>query len=251
MRTSFKNRLQMFRRVRDLIQPMANDPAIAVPARELDGVIERLTLHARQQDAHGRQSRHGTEIVLGLARTLREDLVRPVVLLARTIPADRWAVNAPGARSLSSLRRRDFEGLLATARGLHDAAIVHEQALVATGLPVGHLAKLVAGADALGAALDARQQQWLKRASSTAGAREESRRGMRIVRLVDSLVRPLIRTDAGMLAAWEQAQRLPRVSVSGGGVEGGEGAEGGASPTPPTSPVVSIGREASAEVKAA
>jgi hypothetical protein len=74
---------------------------------------------------------------------------------------------------------------------------------------------------------------------------------MRIVRLVDSLVRPLIRTDAGMLAAWEQAQRLPRVSVSGGGVEGGEGAEGGASPTPPTSPVVSIGREASAEVKAA
>jgi len=215
MKTQHKARLQMLRRVRDFLQPMAGDPALAAPVAELEGVIERLTLQSRRQETHHRQAKHGTQSIETLTRNLRQDLVLPVALLVRTMLPDA-VPQVPGTRALSVPRGRDREGLINAAKGLHDVALPHEERLVAAGLPKGHLAQLLAGAEALRAAVDGRAQVLLQRASSGSLAASEVVRATTLVRLIHSLVRPRFRGDPGLTAAWQQARRVVSVSVSAG-----------------------------------
>jgi len=246
MRTDHKTRLQMLRRVRDFLQPLADDPALAASISELDGVIERMTVHMRRQDMQDRQTKFGTESIAILTRNLRDDLLRPVTLLVRTIIPD-GVPQVPGKGALSVPRGRDREGLITAAKGFHDAALPYEAPLVAAGLPRGHLAKLIEGAEALRAAVDGRAQAYLLRAASRATAAAEAKRATTLVRLIDSLVRPRFRGNPGELAAWDQARRTVRLSVSSSAspVAAPEGA------TSVTSPGVVVERIAEAQVRAA
>lgn len=88
MRISDKNRLQVLRRVRDYLQPLAKDPALAVSYAELEGVIVRLTDEGARQDGHRRQAKIGTDTVELPAATLRNDLLRPVVHLVKIVTPD-------------------------------------------------------------------------------------------------------------------------------------------------------------------
>jgi len=221
---------------------MANDPAIAPAFAELDGVIERMTVHGSRQYTQDREAKHGTERVGMLARTLRNDLVRPVALLVKTINPEA-VPQAPGKGALSLPRVRDLEGIMSAAKGFHDVALPHEERLLAAGLPKEHLRQLLAGVVALKEAIDARAQMYLQRSVSGNTVVAEAMRATTILRLIDALVLPRLRGDAGQLAAWNQARRVVRTAVGtsvvsidpaatpvavGAGTEGGVPIEGSA-----------------------
>ncbi|MCC6930960.1 MAG: hypothetical protein IT359_18360 [Gemmatimonadaceae bacterium] len=82
---------------------------------------------------------------------------------------------------------------------------------MAAGLPKGHLARLLAGNEALNAAVDARDRnvvQWVAAGTTTIS---KGRRAVRLLKLLDSLVMPLIRANDGERNAGLVAKRLGRV----------------------------------------
>jgi hypothetical protein len=213
MKSTNRNRLLVLRRVRDFLQPMANEPKLAIAYGELEGLVTRLEREGGRQDLHERRARRGTDDVIALARTLRDDLLRPVLQLARALAPDAVAKELPGGRALFLPRSRNQQALLLVASGFHDMAKPYEDRLTAAGLPAGHLAELQRAAVALKAAIDARAQDYLQRSSAVSMAQADGRRAVQIIRLLDSLVVPMLRNDPGRLKAWQQAIRLPRTSA--------------------------------------
>lgn len=216
MRTSDQQRLQVLRRVRDFLQPMAGEPRLAVAYGDLEATIERLEQEGGRQDLHARRARRGTDDAARLARTLRQDLMRPLAQLVRAVAPDAQRQELPGDKVLSVPRGRSRQGLLVVAQGLHDLAKPHEAQLTAAGLPAGHLADLQRAAAALKVALDARAQDYLQRASATTSMRAGARRAVQLLRLLDALVEPMLRDDPGRYRAWKQARRLPRRPTADG-----------------------------------
>lgn len=213
MRKTDLNRLQVLRRVRDFLQPMANDLALAGAFLELQAVIARLTDEAARQDGQRRQALVGTDTVTLLAKTLRNDVLRPVVHLARIVTPDALASGLGSGTSFHLPRVTDLERLLTASRGVYDTVKPYEDKLIAAGLPKGHLDRMVSTGEALKAAVDARAQSMLQRAAAGSSTIAQGRRAVQVLRLVDSLVRPLLRGDAGKMSAWMQAKRLGRVSA--------------------------------------
>ena len=105
-----KNRLQMFRRVRNFVEAYKEQPSLTGAIAELDGVIERLAQQGTQQDASDRRARAATSDTANRSRELREVFLRPVLLIGRrVIPAGALDVGSSGA-ALRTPRRRDSEG---------------------------------------------------------------------------------------------------------------------------------------------
>lgn len=214
MRNTDKNRLQVLRRVRDYLQPMAKDPALTGAYAELEGVIVRLTDEGARQDGQRRQAKIGTDTVMSLAATLRNDLLRPVVHLVKIVTPDAVPTGLPSSKPFNLPRSMDFEGLLTVAKGFHDTAKPYEDKLTAAGLPKDHLSRMLVGSDALKAAIDARAQNVLQRAAAGSSAIAQGKRAVQVLRLVDSLVQPLIRGDVGKQRGWAQAKRIGRATAS-------------------------------------
>ncbi|MFN8669644.1 MAG: hypothetical protein U0164_20820 [Gemmatimonadaceae bacterium] len=235
MRNVEKNRLQVLRRVRDFLQPMAEEPTLATAFAELESTIVRMTEEATRQDRHGREALMGTDSVGALAQALLNDLLRPVVHLVKTVTPDALTAGVPAAASLKLPRSRSVEGLITAARGFHDTAKPYEEKLVAAGLPKGHLARLLAGSDALSAAIDARARNVVQRSAAGTTTISEGKRAMRLLKLLDSLVMPLIRADEGKRKAWSVAKRSGR---GRGGV--GESLGEGSATAPVVVPVVTV-----------
>lgn len=236
MDSTQKNRLQVLRRIRDFLKPMAEEPSLKTILVELDGVIDRMTEQGNRQDSHGRQARIGTDNVAVLAHTLRMDLLRPVMQLVRTVAPDAITTGLPGSKSLRLPETRDRQGLITAANGVYQTAKPYEEKLTEAGLPKEHLAKLLAGATALREAIDARAQNVLQRGAAGGSATAEARRAVQLVRLIDTLVVPLLRGDGGQLRAWASAKRMgyrgawstEPVVDGGGSVTAGGGVTGGA-----------------------
>lgn len=226
MDTIQKKRLQVFRRVRGFLTPMAEEPTLRAVFAELESAIERMTVEGTRQDRHARQARIGTDRVAVLARTLRSDLLRPVVQLVKTVLPDTVASGLPATASMTLPKAKDRQGLITAAAGLYETAKAYEDKLTAAGLPKEHLARLLAGSEALREALDARAQSLLQRGAAVSSAQSEGQRAGRLLQLIDLLVQPLIRGDAGQLRAWAAAKRL------GYGRSGAVDAETGAEAAP-------------------
>ncbi len=234
-----KKRLQVFRRVRDFLKPMAEEPTIRASFAELESVIERMTAEATRQDIHERQAKIGTDQVAVLARALRLDLLRPVLQLVKSVVPDVTTSELPASASLTLPKAKDRQGLITAATGLYETAKPYEAKLTAAGLPKDHLARLLAGSVALREAIDARAQNMLQRGAAVSTAQSEGQRAGRLLRLIDSLVQPLTRGDAGKVRAWGAAKRLGY----GGSVIGGGAVTEGA-------PVVSIAPASEAQAVA-
>jgi len=208
MRGTERNRLQVLRRVRDFLKPWAEEPTLKAALLELDGVIERMTGEAERQGISAQQAKIGTHEVAALAHALRLDVMRPVLRLVRRVAPDAFSPSVPGGVSLTLPRSADRQALITAANALYQTAKQYETRLTAAGLPKDHLAKLVSASDALRDAIDTRAQQVLQRGAAGTTAAAEGRRSMAIVQLLDALVVPLLRGDAGRLKAWSAAKRL-------------------------------------------
>ncbi len=224
MRVTDRKRLQVLRRVRDFLKPMAEEPTLTAALVELDGVIARMTEEAERQDVNAQQAKIGTHQVAALAHRLRLDLMRPVLRLVRRVAPDAFNSGIAGGVSLALPRSSDRQALITAANALYQIAKQYEGRLTAAGLPKDHLATLVAASDALRDAIDTRAQRVLQRGAAGTTAAEEGRRSAEIVQLLDALVVPQLRGEVGQRKAWAAAKRLggragvaAEASVEGGG----------------------------------
>ena len=118
MHATHRSTLHMLRCAHELLATETVDPAIVQPLAEIDDAAKQLAEHARNQEDHHRRMRVLTAAIREQARTLRRDLMRPVLFAARTIitrnAADggllRQAIRLPAQRS-------DYQQLLLRESG--------------------------------------------------------------------------------------------------------------------------------------
>jgi len=215
-----KRYLGMFRRVHELLAVETVDPTIAAPLKELEAIVGRMSDHGVTQDTLQRRARSSTVHVRDAARTLRRDLMRPALLAARTI----YPSLGNGALALRTVLRMprsasDYEALVVGARAFANAVEEHAVAFVAAGLPPNLPARLRAAADDLVKRIGGRSAEDQRRMAATRGLALESQRGAAIVRLLDSLVEPVLRGDPVRFAEWRKATRIRSLASGAGAPE--------------------------------
>lgn len=211
-----KQHLSMFRRVRELLTGETTNPTIATPLKELDGIIARMNEHGVTQDTSQRRARSLTVTVREAARTLRRDLMRPAKLASRTVVP----VIGNGATALRTVMRmprsvNDYEALVMAAHAFANAVEEHASPFANAGLPKELPERIRVAAEEFVKHIDTRSKEEQRRVAATRGLAAESQRGVAIVRLLDALVEPVLRSDAARLAEWRKATRI-RSFVSGG-----------------------------------
>lgn len=209
MHSNHANKLQMIRRVRELLGERANDPQLGESVRQLDAVLARLKASSVAQDNAFRVRRSLTVTIAASARALRLDLLRPAHLAMRAAFPDAAAeTEALRAATRPPTRRTDYERLLVAARSMALAIEQHEAQFLAAALSLAFAERLRSAADALERLIVARSTQEQRRMAATRGNATEARRGVALVRLIDALVQPSLRGDPQRAAEWAKAMRL-------------------------------------------
>lgn len=214
MRTRHKHILSLLRRVNTFVGTVKapGDP-LATAARELAESITRLEDFGARQEEHNRRMLALTTRARARARTLRSDHLRSVSLAARAaLPHE--STDAVALEQSVRLPRYgvDYEQVVLAARGVASVAEAHQERLRAAGLPAQFLESLEAAASELVALIGERAEEFQRRVAATKGVESSADRGLAMVRLLDSLVRPLIRDDAVRLVEWERVIRRTRSS---------------------------------------
>ncbi|MEP7384677.1 MAG: hypothetical protein ABI910_23605 [Gemmatimonadota bacterium] len=207
----------MFRRVRELLATGIVDPSIAVPLAELEQVITRLNARGITQETLTRRVRASTIIRNAQARLLLRDALRPAAFAARTI--DPALGDDPKAlrRAMRMPRNRtDIVALVVAAHAFANAVDQHADTFISAGLPPDFAARIRAHASTLESTVDARSTDLQHRIAATRGIEVESLRGRALVRLLDSLVEPVLRDDPARIAEWHKAIDVPKVASGNG-----------------------------------
>ena len=219
MHAKDKNRLQMFRRVRDLLRSGPVAPEVEKSLARFEATIDRLTELAAQQELQARLTLAATQRSRLLAVRLRTELMAPIVRVGKSfLPA-----SGPDAEAIKGAlvkhRASDYEGLIASAEGMARLVAQQEAQFGEHGLPAGHVKLLSQVAGELRLAINTRGVEMGKRTAATSGAREVTREALRQMRIVQSLVVPRQAPNAEWMAAWRTATVVARV---GGRARGGE-----------------------------
>jgi hypothetical protein len=209
MNANHANRLQMIRRVRELVGDRANDPVLQEPVSQLDAVLARLRESSVTQDNALRRRRSLTASINASARALRLDLLRPAYLaMAAAFPGGDGEVESLRQATRPPAQGANYERLLVAARSMAQAIEGNEAAFVAAALPAGFAARLRGAADALEGLIVARSNEEQRRAAATRGNDAESKRGVALVRLISALIQPSLRGDPQREVAWAKAVKL-------------------------------------------
>lgn len=170
----------------------------------LDDVVTTLSAHAVTQTTTKRMS----AAVVAKERVLRNALklnhMRPIVAVAaaqlRQVP-EFLALKMPPITSTS-------RALVAWSGAMSNAASAYTKTFVDAGLPADFLAQLQAASDALNTALTARGATKAAQRGASAGLDAEASRGRQAVKVLDSLVEPLIAGNVSLLSQWKSAKRF-------------------------------------------
>lgn len=133
-----ENRLQTFRRVRDLMRSGPVAPEIEKSLENFEATIDQLTELAALQELHTRVALAATQRARFLARRLRTDMMKPVVRIGRSF-LPRVGDEGETIRRAFTLRpASNYEGLINGAEGMARLVAQHEAQFTKAGLPVGH-----------------------------------------------------------------------------------------------------------------
>lgn len=196
--------LEMLLRVRSMLgrpefAPLASSPAIATLGR----TIGDLQGYEGQQDLGSRSSRGET----AKQRKLREALLvqmRTVSAAARLeIPKEAELVKFDTPRGGVAARR-----LLAAASGMSEAAIQHQDVLLAGGLEPGFIDRLNAAATAYQESLTGRKNHRGARRQATVAINVIATRTRQLVLVLDGRVKQLLGDEPSIIAEWKQAIRI-------------------------------------------
>jgi len=216
MRANEKNRLQMFRRVRDLLRARPEAPELELNLKRLEGVIDRLTEEAARQAHMARLSQVGTKRKEALSRELRSELFRPIIRVGLSFLPSSGPEGESIRRSMRMPRVRDVEGVLTVADDLARLVASHVVQFEALGLSKGHTTRLLERAAELRASVDSRGHDVARRSNATKAVQQLVRDGMQQVRILESLLEPQFRLDEAVRAGWRSARVVAR---AGGGVD--------------------------------
>jgi hypothetical protein len=210
--------MQWGRRIRDFLfgyDLKSNIAELPTLRQELDDALEQLTSGAAAQDAITRQARVQTTEIKRLRQTLREKHLKPIVRMSRTMtleitdPEITFALPHPKAVS---------ERLATAADGMVTALKTVGPQFIARGFTSNFVEQLSTATKALRDAIDQRAAHVSRRIGTTAAMERDATRVVQLVRVIDTLVRPVIERDPEVLAAWENVMALPQPRGAGGAV---------------------------------
>lgn len=210
--------LQWARRVRDFLVERGIKSGLAelISLRqELEEVIGQLTTNAAAQEAITKQSRVQTAEIRRLRDDLREAHLKPIVRMSRTM---KLQINGTDITFVLPDHNVDNERLAAAGDAMVTALNVVGQEFIARGFAPNFVEQLSNATKALRDAIDQRSAQRSRRSGTTAAIASQGDHAFKLVRVIDTLVRPVIQNDPVLLAAWENVVALPRRSAGGGAV---------------------------------
>jgi len=202
--------LQWGRRIRDFLfgydlkSDIAELPALR---KELDDAVGQLTAGAAAQEAMTKQARVQTTEINRLRHTLREKHLKPIVRMSRTMELD---INGTQITFVLPHRKAMSERVATAADGMVTALKTVGPQFVARGFAPTFVEQLSAATKALRDAIDQRAAQVSRRVGTTAAMERDATRVIQLVRVIDTLVRPVIESDPEVLAAWENVMALPQ-----------------------------------------
>jgi hypothetical protein len=202
--------LQWGRRVRDFLvehdlkSELAELPAIR---QELDDALGQLTANAAAQEAITKQSRVQTTEILRLRTSLRDSHLKPIVRMSRTMKLE---INGSGITFVLPKPTVNNERLAAAGDAMVTALKTFGPEFVARGFASNFVEQLSNATKALRDAIDHRSAQVARRNGTTAALERDGTRMVQLVRVIDTLVRPVIQSDQELLATWDNVVALPQ-----------------------------------------
>jgi hypothetical protein len=211
MRSTQQKGYEALTRVRGLFEshPEVFGMLAATPgARQVSNAVERIAAVVAEQAAAALDARAAASRVRAVSTELQESHMAPMATFARS--SLRGAPDfAALTKSGSGMQKR---AMAHAARAMATAAAPHAAVFADAGFPSNSLAALAAEADALDAALDARQDAEVRRAKATAAIDTTLKSGGDGVRMLDPVIRKLFGKDKAVLAQWRAARRVQKSS---------------------------------------
>jgi len=237
--------MRSFRRVREFLD--AHPPVNATPnflkkVAELDDVMSSMSQQADEQNTGKRLTAGESKRQSALRATLWDDHLAPIAELARAI------FGVPGVKETLKLPKKtaDNDLLLEAASGMANAAEAEKSAFIAYGLPEDFVDQLRAATKALADALVGRDKSTRRHVKATAAVKDQVKRGSRAVLGINAILRPTLKRNPDLKAAWKSAK------TKKGPVGGGSTAAGVTlAPAAPVAPVAQQDASAATTPKAA
>lgn len=186
------------------LHPTLVPPEAAGQVEALKAVNQSLAQYSVDQEHQDRARSAGTVTVQQLRRELRQDHLKPIAKMARTVvqvtPELAVALRVPRQTA-------DDEKLLASANAIAKIGDEHKDVLVQHGLPANFVDELQAAAATLKAAVDARRQAKSGRVGATKSIAEELKKGRLVVQALDIVITRALRGQPGPLAEWKNTKR--------------------------------------------
>jgi len=174
--------------------------------KNLDEIVERMAAHAVAQLAGLRESAGETEKQRMLRPALRFRYMRPIAIIA--------GLHLRQQPEFSVLRLPPWKArraeLIAAARDMANAAEQHSELFIREGLERDFVAELRAAVDRFEQSITAWGASRAQRAGATAGLKAETTRARALIRVLDALVQPHLRTNDVLMREWHHAKRIRR-----------------------------------------
>jgi hypothetical protein len=198
------NTLSRVQRFLDQNGPTLGDINASGYRKILDDVVGKLSAHAADQTTTKRVAAAEAAKERVLRNALKLNHLRPIATVAnaqlRQVP-DFVALKMPAKNATSRT-------LITWAAAMKTAAGEYADAFVGAGLPADFLEQLQSAADALGNSLTNRTSNGAAQRGATVGLDAEATRGRQAVKVLDSLIEPLIQGNLALLAQWTAAKRF-------------------------------------------
>ena len=210
--------LQWARRVRDFLaeHEIKSDLAELTSLRlELEQTLGLLTADAAAQEAITKQSLVQTTEIKRLRRALRDGHIKPIVQMSRTMELE---INGSRITFVSPSLKSNSERLAAVGDAMVTALSDLGPQFIARGFVPNFVEQLSTATKALRDAVDQRAAQVARRTGTTAAMVGHETRIIQLVRVIDTLVRPVIHNDPELLATWQYLVFLPRPKSVGASV---------------------------------
>ena len=202
--------LQWGRRVRDfLVEQDLKSEIAELPAirQELDEALGQLTVNAAAQEAITKQSRVQTTEIQRLRKNLRDTHLKPIVRMSRTMKLE---INGTEITFVLPTPSVNSERLAAAGDAMVTALGTFGPQFVARGFVSNFVEQLSNATKALREAIDHRSAQVARRNGTTAAMERDGTRVVQLVRVIDTLIRPVIQSNPELLATWDTVVALPQ-----------------------------------------
>jgi hypothetical protein len=173
---------------------------------ELDSVVAQLTTLAVTQDGGARGARGETSLQHALRVKLRRKYMAPIAEVAK--------YKLPAVPELAALSLPPSNGSaqsdVAAAYGMADAASLHAQVFIASGLPATFVDDIRAAAAAVGESIGERSAYQGRRNGATSGLAAMEKQGRALLRVLNALVLAEVGDDAQLSREWVTARTVQR-----------------------------------------